>query len=198
MVPSIDSFRCSPTKLAGRRRISGAVLERVVGSADRKKGAMMEIEMKIRTIMMDPDANTPVVVLKDVSSETMLPIWIGAFEANAIAVEIAKDSAQRPTTHDLIKNIIRELGVSVRRVVITDLVDNTFFAVIEMVKDGETLIIDSRPSDAIAVALRVDCPIYVNQQVINSSAATTIEEDTSSGDDEWPDDLVDDAPHYKM
>jgi uncharacterized protein len=163
-----------------------------------KERTPMEIQMKIRTIMMDPDANTPVVVLKDVGSDTMLPIWIGAFEANAIAVEIEKIAAQRPTTHDLIKNIIRELGATVNRVVITDLIENTFFAVIEMTRDGETLIIDSRPSDAIAVALRVDCPIYVNEQVINSSATTTIEEDTGRGEDEWPDDLIDDASHYKM
>ena len=158
----------------------------------------MEIEMKIRTIMMDPDANTPVVVLKDVNSDAMLPIWIGAFEANAIAVEIEKMAAQRPTTHDLIKNIVRELGAIVNRIVITYLVENTFLAVIEMTKDGETLIIDSRPSDAIAVALRVDCPIYVNEQVISSSSTTTIEEDSTSTDDEWPDDLLDDASHYKM
>jgi len=159
----------------------------------------MEIQMKIRTIMMDQDANTPVVVLKDVASETMLPIWIGPFEANAIAVEIEKIAAQRPTTHDLIKNLIRELGATVNRVVITDLIENTFFAVIEMTRDGEVLIIDSRPSDAIAVALRVDCPIYVNETVINNSATTTIEDDSSAtGDDEWPDDLIDDASHYKM
>jgi uncharacterized protein len=158
----------------------------------------MEIEMRIRTIMMDPDANTPVVVLKDVNGDTMLPIWIGAFEANAIAVEIEKIAAQRPTTHDLIKNVMRELGATVRRVVITDLIENTFFAVIEMVRDGETLIIDSRPSDAIAVALRVDCPIYVNDTVISSSASATVEEDPHQPDDDWPDDLVDDASHYKM
>jgi len=158
----------------------------------------MEIEMKIRTIMMDPDANTPVVVLKDVNGDAMLPIWIGAFEANAIAVEIEKSAPPRPTTHDLIKNIIRELGVTVRRIIITDLVDNTFFAVIEMSRDGEIMMIDSRPSDAIALALRVDCPIYVDQQVINSSASTAVEEPSGAGEDDWPDDLIDDATHYKM
>jgi bifunctional DNase/RNase len=158
----------------------------------------MEIEMKIRTIMMDPDANTPVVVLKDVNSETMLPIWIGAFEANAIAVEIEKTAAPRPTTHDLMKNIIRELGVTVRRIIITDLVDNTFFAVIEMSRDGELMMIDSRPSDAIALALRVDCPIYVDQQVIDNSASHAVEEPSTAGEDDWPDDLIDDATHYKM
>jgi bifunctional DNase/RNase len=158
----------------------------------------MEIEMKIRTIMMDPAANTPVVVLKDVNGETMLPIWIGAFEASAIAVEIEKVAPQRPTTHDLIKNVVRELGAAVRRIVITDLIDNTFFAVVEMIKDGEVLLIDSRPSDAIALALRVDCPIYVNEQVINNSAATTIEDAAESGEDDWPEDLIDDTTNYKM
>jgi bifunctional DNase/RNase len=158
----------------------------------------MEIEMKIRTIMMDPDANTPVVVLKDVNGDVMLPIWIGAFEANAIAVEIEKNAPPRPTTHDLMKNIIRELGVTVRRIIITDLVDNTFFAVIEMSRDGEVMMIDSRPSDAIALALRVDCPIYVDQQVINNSASAAVEEPSSAGEDDWPDDLIDDATHYKM
>jgi bifunctional DNase/RNase len=160
----------------------------------------MEIEMRIRTIMMDPAANTPVVVLKDVSGDTMLPIWIGAFEANAIAVEIEKIAQQRPTTHDLIKNLIREMGATVRRIVITDLIENTFFAVIEMTRDGEVLLVDSRPSDAIAIALRVDCPIYVNEQVIANSASTTIE-DTSTeprDEDDWPDDLMDDATNYKM
>ncbi|MGH9824089.1 MAG: bifunctional nuclease family protein, partial [Blastocatellia bacterium] len=137
-------------------------------------------------------------------SETILPIWIGAFEANAIAVEIEKLAPQRPTTHDLLKNIVRELGATVRRVVITDLIDNTFFAVVEMIKDGQILLIDSRPSDAIALALRADCPIYVNQQVIDASASNRIEDDPSPGDqgnpgeDDWPEDLIDDASHYKM
>lgn len=165
----------------------------------------MEVEMKIRTIMMDSDANTPVVILRDVNNtETILPIWIGAFEANAIAVEIEKLAPQRPTTHDLLKNVVRELGATVRRIVITDLIDNTFFAVIEMVKDGQILLIDSRPSDAIALALRADCPIYVNQDVINASASNRIDDGSSAGDegtqgeDDWPEDLIDDASHYKM
>ena len=145
----------------------------------------MEIEMKIRGLMMDPAANTPIIILKDINGDAMLPIWVGAFEANAIAVEIEKLATQRPMTHDLIKNIIWELGATVRRIVITDLIDNTFFAVIEMLKDGEMLVVDSRPSDAIALALRVDCPIYVNQEVINSSS-TTITEEAAEEDDDWP------------
>lgn len=160
----------------------------------------MEIEMKIRGLMMDPTANTPIIILKDISGDAMLPIWVGAFEANAIAVEIEKLATPRPMTHDLVKNIIWELGATVRRVVITDLMDNTFFAVIEMMKDGELLVVDSRPSDAIALALRVDCPIYVNEEVIkNSSTSVTEEGPVSDEDDEdWPEDVIDDASDYKM
>jgi uncharacterized protein len=157
----------------------------------------MEIEMKIRGLMMDPAANTPIVILKDVGGESMLPIWVGAFEANAIAVEIEKRGTPRPMTHDLLKNVIWELGASVRRIIITDLIDNTFFAVIEMVRDGEVLAVDSRPSDAIALALRLDCPIYVNDQVLRNSA-TPVSEDDSPNEDSWPEDLIDDASDYKM
>jgi uncharacterized protein len=156
----------------------------------------MEIEMKIRGLMMDPAANTPIIILKDVNGEAMLPIWVGPFEANAIAVEIEKLSTQRPMTHDLLKNIIREFGASVRRIVITDLIDNTFLAVIELLRDSELLVIDSRPSDAIALALRVDCPIYVNEEVIKNSSTAVMEDPTAQ--DDWPENLVDDASDYKM
>jgi len=158
----------------------------------------MEIEMKIRGLMMDPAANTPIIILKDVNGEAMLPIWVGAFEANAIAVEIEKLATQRPMTHDLVKNIIWEMGATVRRIVITDLIENTFFAVIEMIKEGEVLLIDSRPSDAIALALRVDCPIYVNEEVVKNSSASITEEPDPSDEDDWPDDILEDASDYKM
>ena len=129
----------------------------------------MEIEVKIRALMMDPNSGTPIIILKDVNSETMLPIWVGAYEANAIALEIEKIAPQRPMTHDLLRNLIVEMGASVERVVVTDLRDNTFFAVIEMShEDGTTMMLDSRPSDAIALALRADCPIFVNMEVIRS------------------------------
>ena len=157
----------------------------------------MEIEMKIRGLMMDPAANTPIVILKEVNGESMLPIWVGAFEANAIAVEIEKLATQRPMTHDLLKNVVWELGASVKRVVITDLIDSTFLAVIEMTRNGEVLVIDSRPSDAIALALRVDCPIYVKDEVIKSSNSSVTENDQSQTD-QWPDDLSRDASEYKM
>ena len=153
----------------------------------------MEIEVKIRGLMMDPSSGTPIIILKDVNSETMLPIWVGAYEANAIALEIEKIAPQRPMTHDLLRNLIVEMGARVERVVVTELRDNTFFAVIEMRNSvGEALMLDSRPSDAIALALRADCPIYVNEEVIRASRNTIggseEEEETSPGEDEeWPD-----------
>jgi hypothetical protein len=153
----------------------------------------MEIEVKIRGLMMDPSSGTPIIILKDINSETMLPIWVGAYEANAIALEIEKISPQRPMTHDLLRNIILEMGAQVERIVVTELRDNTFFAMI-MMKDraGDALMIDARPSDAIALALRVDCPIFVNEEVIRASRNTVTsgeeeEESVSGSEDEWPD-----------
>lgn len=151
----------------------------------------MEIEVKIRGLMMDPNNGTPIIILKDVNSETMLPIWVGAFEANAVALEIEKIAPQRPMTHDLLRNLIVELGAEVVRVVITELRDNTFFAVIELKNTlGEKLFLDSRPSDAIALALRVDTPIFINQEVFKSSTSSTTDRDSEEGlsdADEWPD-----------
>lgn len=154
----------------------------------------MEIEVKIRALMMDPNSGTPIIILKDVNSETMLPIWVGAYEANAIALEIEKIAPPRPMTHDLLRNLIIEMGAQVERVVVTELRDNTFFAVIEMRGgDGTTLSLDSRPSDAIALALRADCPIFVDMEVIRASRNTVAEgegigdESASLDEEEWPD-----------
>jgi uncharacterized protein len=154
----------------------------------------MEIEVKIRALMMDPNSGTPIIILKDVNSETMLPIWVGAYEANAIALEIEKIAPQRPMTHDLLRNLVVEMGASVERVVITELRDNTFFAVIEMrTVDGAAMMLDSRPSDAIALALRADCPIYVDSEVIRASRNTVesdlegTDEAATNEDEEWPD-----------
>jgi bifunctional DNase/RNase len=153
----------------------------------------MEIEVKIRALMMDPNSGTPIIILKDVQSETMLPIWVGAYEANAIALEIEKIAPPRPMTHDLLRNLIVELGVQVDRVVVTSLRDNTFFAVIEMRNsDGNRMVLDSRPSGAIALALRADCPIYVDMEVIKASHNTlpndeAEESDVIGSEEEWPD-----------
>ncbi len=148
----------------------------------------MQIEVKIRGLMMDPNSGTPIIILKDVNSETLLPIWVGAYEANAIALEIEKIAPQRPLTHDLLRNLIMEMGAEVTRIVITELKDNTFYASIEMVKNtGERVAIDSRPSDAIALALRVDSPIYVNEEVIRASQAVRADEEEAPESEEWPD-----------
>ena len=163
----------------------------------------MEIEVKIRALMMDPNSGTPIIILKDVNSETMLPIWVGAYEANAIALEIEKIAPPRPMTHDLLRNLIVELGMKVERVVVTSLRDNTFYAVIEMTADdGEAMSLDSRPSDAIALALRADCPIFVDLEVIQASqnkVATSDEEitDIETGEEEWPE-VIGDASDLPM
>lgn len=162
----------------------------------------MEKEVKIRGLLIDPTTNSPVVLLKDVSSDTMLPIWVGPYEANSIASEIEKTPSIRPMTHDLLKNVIRQMGGTVSRVVVTDLKDSTFFAVIEISLLEQTVLIDARPSDAIALALRVDCPIFVKESVLESSRteiSKVIDEDDDDFDEEieWPEEL-DDVSDYKM
>ncbi len=153
----------------------------------------MLIEVKIGALIMDPNTNTPIVVLKGVDSDTILPIWVGAYEANAIALEIEKIVPQRPMTHDLLRNFIVETGLRVTRVTISDLRDNTFYALIELVdNNNQILALDARPSDAIALALRLDCAIFVEQNVIDISASSTKTEtdlDAESGltSEDWPD-----------
>ena len=151
----------------------------------------MLIEVKIGALIMDPNTNNPIVVLKGVESETILPIWVGAFEANAIALEIEKIVPQRPMTHDLLRNLIVETGFKAERVIINDLRENTFYALIELTaKSGELVTLDSRPSDAIALALRLDCAIYVEQKVIEISASSQTEQSSdefAQSPEEWPD-----------
>jgi bifunctional DNase/RNase len=155
----------------------------------------MLIEVKVGALIMDPNSNTPIVVLKGVEGETILPIWVGAYEANAIALEIEKMVPQRPMTHDLLRNIIVETGYTVERVIVTDLRDNTFYASIELLgKNNEKISLDARPSDAIALALRADCPIFIAQKVLDVSAASTISsetgadvEESATPTEEWPD-----------
>jgi uncharacterized protein len=129
----------------------------------------MDIEVRIRGLMMDPATNMPIVVLKDVGSDTVMPIWVGIFEANAIAIEIEKVAAPRPMTHDLTRNLMRHMNSYLERVVITELREDTFYALLWVRHDGELMTVDARPSDAIALALRSDCPIYVSEQVMQSA-----------------------------
>ena len=128
----------------------------------------MEVEMKIRGLMMDPVTNMPIVILKDVGGNYVLPIWVGVYEANAIALEIEKVATPRPMTHDLIKTLLLGLNAGLRKIVVSELKDDTFYAVIWLDRDGELISVDSRPSDALALALRLDCPIYVEESVLKS------------------------------
>jgi len=137
----------------------------------------MEVEMKIRGLLMHSVTNMPIVVLKDVQGQAILPIWVGVYEANAIALEIEKVQTPRPMTHDLLKNVLLGLEVRVQKVVVNDLKDDTFYALIWVERDGEMMTIDSRPSDALALALRVDCPIFVDEIVLkNSKVSSAISE----------------------
>ncbi len=132
--------------------------------------------MKIRTLMMDPVTQMPIVVLRDVTGNTILPIWVGVYEANAIALEIEKINTPRPMTHDLIKTMLHGMDARVDRIVVSDLKDDTFFAVIWVEKDGQFISIDSRPSDALAIALRTDSPIFVDENVLKNSRMSSTQE----------------------
>lgn len=161
----------------------------------------MEVEMKIRGLMMDPVTNMPIVVLKDVQGQAILPIWVGVYEANAIALEIEKVQTPRPMTHDLLRNVFIGLDVRVEKVVVTDLKDDTFYALIWVERDGHLMTIDSRPSDALALALRVDCPIFVDEAVLKNSKITNAISERTSNEQlrNWLEGLSDDdLGRYKM
>jgi hypothetical protein len=161
----------------------------------------MEVEMKIRGLMLDPSTNMPIIVLKDLNSDSVLPIWVGVFEANAIALEIEKVAPPRPMTHDLLKNTITGLGATVERVVVTELRNDTFFAAIWATRNGEPIMIDARPSDAIALAMRMDAPIFVEEDVLLSSRIATGSTGRITGDDlrRWLEGLSDDdLGRYRM
>lgn len=155
----------------------------------------MLVEVKIGALIMDPNTNTPIVVLKGIDTDTILPIWVGAYEANAIALEIEKIVPQRPMTHDLLRNFIVQSGFRVARVTITDLRDNTYYAAIELLgENGAKMTLDARPSDAIALALRMDSAVFVEQKVLDISSSTTaaapsaeFDEESVSTAEDWPD-----------
>ena len=157
--------------------------------------------MKIRGLMMDPVTNMPIVVLKENGGEAVLPIWVGLYEANAIALEIEKVATPRPMTHDLIKNVLLGLDTVVHKVVVSELKDDTFYAVIWIEQAGRVVSVDSRPSDALALALRMDCPIYVDEEVLASSKVTSAISDKSTAEEmrKWLEGLGDDdLGRYKM
>lgn len=161
----------------------------------------MLIEMTIKGLMVDPITNTPIVILKDKEGDRVLPIWVGIFEANAIALQIENIPTARPMTHDLLRNIITDLDGRVDRVVVSDLKDNTFFAVIHMTVRGERVAVDARPSDAIALALRTRAPILVEESVIDN--AKTVDFASARADNDrlqkWLESLdPEDLGKYKM
>jgi hypothetical protein len=143
----------------------------------------------------------PIVVLKENGGEAVLPIWVGLYEANAIALEIEKVATPRPMTHDLIKNVLMGLDTVVHKVVVSELKDDTFYAVIWIEQAGRVVSVDSRPSDALALALRMDCPIYVDEEVLASSKVTSAISDKSTAEEmrKWLEGLGDDdLGRYKM
>ena len=168
---------------------------------DSTAAAMAEVEVQIRGLMIDPLTNMPIVVLKDVASDAVLPIWVGIFEANAIALELEKTAMPRPMTHDLLRNMARGLNAVVRKVVVSELRDDMYLAVIWLEQDGEMVAIDARPSDAIALALRWDCPVYVSRAVLENAKQVAEGPQNASGEEmrRWLENLNDDdMGRYKM
>ena len=161
----------------------------------------MQVEMSIKGLMVDPITNMPIVILHDSEGQRVLPIWVGIFEANAIALQIENVSMSRPMTHDLLRNIIHDLNADMQKVVVSDLKDNTFYAVIHLTVGGEPVAIDARPSDAIALALRMRAPVFAEDTVINN--AKSLDASPNKGDSvrlrKWLEELdPDELGKYKM
>lgn len=162
---------------------------------------VIEVEVQIRGLMMDPVTNMPIIVLKDLHSDAVLPIWVGMYEANAIALELDKTATPRPMTHDLLRDVTLGLNAEMRKAVVTELRNDTFYAVIWMEQAGEAVAVDARPSDALAMALRWDCPIYVSQEVLDRSKeiAGGSQGGTAEQMRQWLENLGDDdMGRYKM
>jgi uncharacterized protein len=161
----------------------------------------MLIEMTIKGLMVDPITNMPIVILKDKDGDRVLPIWVGIFEANAIALQIENIATPRPMTHDLLRNVITDLNGQVDRVVVSDLKDNTFYAIIHLTVRGERVAVDARPSDAIALALRTRSPILVEETVIDNAKTVDFTSERADTDrlQKWLESLdPDELGKYKM
>jgi bifunctional DNase/RNase len=161
----------------------------------------MQIEMTIKGLMIDPITNLPIIILRDKDGQRVLPIWVGMFEANAIALQIENVATPRPMTHDLLKNVIQDLKAEIQKVVVSDLRDNTFYAIIYLDTHGETVAIDARPSDAIALALRAHAPIYVEDSVIASAKPVDFVPETRDAEQltKWLENLsTEELGKYKM
>ena len=160
----------------------------------------MQIEMTIKGLMVDPLTNSPIVILRDKGGQKVLPIWVGIFEANAIALQIEHISTPRPMTHDLLRNVIEDLKASVQKVVVCDLQENRFYALIYLALAGDTVAIDARPSDAIALALRTRAPIFVEDTVLDNAQTADFTSEKSDADQlhKWLESLDPDDFEYKM
>ncbi len=161
----------------------------------------MQIEMTIKGLMIDPITNMPIVILRDKDGQRVLPIWVGVFEANAIALQIENVTPQRPMTHDLLNNVIHDLRADIQKIVVSDLKDNTFYALIYLLIGGEVTAIDARPSDAIALALRARAPIFVEDKVIDNAKSVDLapEKQDSERLQKWLENLdADQMGKYKM
>ena len=160
----------------------------------------MLVEMFIKGLMIDPVQNVPIVILRDADNQRTLPIWVGPVEANAIALQIENVSPARPMTHDLIRDLVAELGATLRRVIIADLRGGTFYAYLELDRGGEVLFIDARPSDAIALSMRAKAPLYVNLRVLEQAKSVEVSADRADREqlERWLESLDPDDLGYKM
>lgn len=161
----------------------------------------MHVEMRIKGLMLDPVTNMPIIILSDMEGQRILPIWVGFFEANAIALQMENVATPRPMTHDLLKNVISGLNATVKKILVNNLSDNTFYALIYIEMNGELLAIDSRPSDAIALALRMKSPIFVEEEVIQKAKSIEGTRDLSDSESlqKWLENLrPEELGKYKM
>ena len=160
----------------------------------------MLIEMSIKGLMVDPITNMPIVILRDPDNQRVLPIWVGPVEANAIALQIENVAPPRPMTHDLLKNVLAELGARLVRVIIASLRDNTFYAYLELERGGEVLLVDARPSDAIALCLRTKTPVFVEAHVLEQAKSVDATSETADQEriQRWLESLDPDDLGYKM
>jgi bifunctional DNase/RNase len=161
----------------------------------------MQIEMTIKGLMVDPITNMPIIILRDKEGQRVLPIWVGVFEANAIALQIENVTTPRPMTHDLLKNVIQDLRGQIEKIVVSDLKENTFYALIYLTVGGEAMAVDARPSDAIALALRAGVPIFVEEKVIDHAKTSDLvpEKGETERLQKWLESLdPDDMGKYKM
>ena len=161
----------------------------------------MQIEMTIKGLMVDPITNMPIVILRDKEGQRVLPIWVGIFEANAIALQIENIATPRPMTHDLLRNVIQDLRATVQKIVVCDLQESTFYALVYLSRNGDTLAIDARPSDAIALALRTRAPIFVEDFVIDNAKTVDFSSESTESDrlHRWLESLdPEDLGKYKM